>query len=213
MISRVVAGLALSLVLAVTAHAQAASDPAVNRIRADVTFLADDALEGRDTGSRGYDLAALYVAGRYQALGLTPDGNAEGTSWLQPVRFSSGRVSEGSMRWTAADGTERVWEHGGAIGLFPDDVAGPQTVTAGMVFAGYGLDALDQGYNDYRDLDVTGKIVLDYVGAPAGDDSAAGEALAAEKMRMAQARGAIGMIQMLTPAITEQFSWTQAMAI
>ena len=53
--------------------------------RAHVTFLADDLLEGRETGSRGYDIAARYVATQFQALGLQP-GDGDG-SWLQPIEF------------------------------------------------------------------------------------------------------------------------------
>jgi hypothetical protein len=54
-------------------------------IRAHVTFLADDLLEGRGTGTRGYDLAAQYVAAQFQAMGLEPAG-VNGT-FFQPIRF------------------------------------------------------------------------------------------------------------------------------
>src|SRR5436189_2658120 len=53
------------------------------RLHGDVAFLADDMLEGRGTGTRGYDLAARYVASRFATLGLAPSG--EGSSYLQQV--------------------------------------------------------------------------------------------------------------------------------
>lgn len=53
------------------------------RLEADVRFLADDALEGREAGTRGYDLAALYVAERFRAIGLRPGGNDD--SYYQTV--------------------------------------------------------------------------------------------------------------------------------
>ena len=56
-----------------------------NRIRADVEFLAADSLEGRDTGSRGYNIAADYVASQFRAIGLEPAGEKGG--WFQQVPF------------------------------------------------------------------------------------------------------------------------------
>src|SRR5262245_46752277 len=52
-------------------------------IRAHMRFLADDLLEGRRTGTRGYDVAARYVAARFEELGLEPAG--AGGGWFQPV--------------------------------------------------------------------------------------------------------------------------------
>ena len=54
-------------------------------MRADVEFLASDSLEGRDTGSRGYLIAADYVASQFRAIGLEPAGDKG--SWFQQVPF------------------------------------------------------------------------------------------------------------------------------
>ena len=72
--------LALTCALIQTSHGQA--DPAFtpSAMRAHVEFLADDLLEGRLTGTRGYDVAAAYVASRFDALGLKPVVNG---SWYQ----------------------------------------------------------------------------------------------------------------------------------
>ena len=76
------------------------------RIEADVAFLADDLLEGRAAGTRGYDLAALYVANRYRAIGLEPAG--DDGSYLQAVPLLEGRrESEGASFSLSRDG-ERI---------------------------------------------------------------------------------------------------------
>src|SRR5512139_4327879 len=64
-------------------------------LRAHVGFLADDLLEGRGTGTRGYDLAARYVATQLEALGVRPAG--DGGSWLQPVRLREARVTGATL--------------------------------------------------------------------------------------------------------------------
>src|SRR4051795_3235810 len=76
-------------VLALTSAPLSAQTFSPDRIHADVSFLADDQLEGRGTGTRGHDLAALYVAERFAGLGLTP-GN--GPSWYQPIPFVASRL-------------------------------------------------------------------------------------------------------------------------
>src|SRR5690349_9679844 len=84
----------LALVPAVIAGAaaspRAADDPA-SRWWAHVTFLASDALEGRDTGSEGHKKAAAYVAEQFKAAGLAPAGTS---GYLQPVQFTSRKIVE-----------------------------------------------------------------------------------------------------------------------
>ena len=101
---------ALGLVLATPALAQ---DPAAEaRIHADVAFLADDALEGRGTGLRGYDLAAQYVQTRMQGMGLAPGANG---SWRQPVTIARmGIAAEGAtLTWTPVEQGWSLWSSSG----------------------------------------------------------------------------------------------------
>src|SRR3954452_14417914 len=81
----------LSLVLAGAAPAQPAAGPtfSADRFKAHVAFLADDMLEGRDTGSRGYDIGAAYVASQFMALGLKPGGENGGWYKQVPLRSAS----------------------------------------------------------------------------------------------------------------------------
>ena len=71
--------------LAQTAPPSAAEQNMARRVQADVEFLASDHLEGRDTGSRGYAIAADYVASQFRAIGLEPAGEKGG--WFQQVPF------------------------------------------------------------------------------------------------------------------------------
>ena len=67
------------------------------RFRAHVVFLADDLLEGRDTGSRGHEIAARYVASEFESYGLDP-GGVEG-SWFRRCRYKRPRVARIVARW------------------------------------------------------------------------------------------------------------------
>jgi Zn-dependent M28 family amino/carboxypeptidase len=139
------------------------------RIRAHVRFLADDLLEGRGPGTRGGELAADYIATQFALLGLQPAGD-EG-SYLQKVDFVGVKTLPAS---TAA--LHPV--HGDVLNLkFPDDiVASNQTQTDGVdidapiVFVGYGIDAPEYHWNDFKGVDVKGKVVLVIVNEPPSKD-------------------------------------------
>ncbi|HSX55071.1 MAG TPA: peptidase M28, partial [Sphingomonas sp.] len=81
-----------------------ADEPAfsADQMRAHVEFLADDLLEGRDAGTRGYDIAALYVASRFDALGLKPGGSK---GWYQPIEFARARFTKDSPATITIGGT------------------------------------------------------------------------------------------------------------
>src|SRR5207253_4348407 len=82
--------LAVLAFVAVSANAQTIKPEA---IRAHMRFLSDDLLEGRGTGTRGYQLAAEYVAAQYQSFGLKPGA---GKSYLQNVPFRQTVAQAGS---------------------------------------------------------------------------------------------------------------------
>jgi len=180
-----------------------------DRMKAHVTFLADDALEGRDTGSRGYELAALYVESHYRALGLTPGGNAERTSWRQPVNFAEMSLSAGQLGWTGPDGAVHNWTHGDGVALMPTQV-GDVALDTGFVFVGYGLDVPGQGLNDYEGLDVRGKVVLALYGMPEGLPSELAAHLGSAKATTAFEHGAVGYI-MVHSADTRNIPWSALM--
>ncbi|MGZ5432778.1 MAG: glycosyltransferase family 39 protein, partial [Thermoanaerobaculia bacterium] len=74
-----------------------------NAIRAHINFLASDALEGREAGTRGYDVAAAYVAAQFEAVGAEPAGD-DGT-YFQQVRLRTFRIDPGLSRVSGSDPT------------------------------------------------------------------------------------------------------------
>lgn len=135
-------------------------------LRAHVKFLADDRLEGRGTGSKGGETAALYIAEQFEALGLK--GAGENGSFWQPVSLVGVKADpKTELRITGQSGTESF--------KFADDFVaftGAQTekvnVNADLVFVGYGIDAPDEKWNDYKGSpeDFRGKILVMLVNDP-----------------------------------------------
>jgi hypothetical protein len=198
---------ALGLLLAAPASAQ--PDPlfSADRFRAHVAFLADDALEGRDTGSRGEAAAAAYVASQFIGLGLRPGGDNGG--WYQQVRFRSTSLTGGALTISGPAGTRR-WANGSDVILFPSFTAEQSDVAAAAVFVGFGLDAPAQGLDDYAGLDVRGKIVVLLAGMPTGLPSELAAFLGDQKAAMAVRRGAVGVIQIYTDRYAAMVPWDLA---
>jgi hypothetical protein len=183
-----------------TAQQAPSSDFSPAAFRAHVTFLGDDLLEGREAGTRGYDVAARYVASQFAALGLRP-GNGE--SWYQPVQFV--RVPADPAAAIEIGGTRLT--HGRELLFRPGPGSQALRLHAPLVFAGYGLDMPARGFDDYAGLDVRGRIVVVLNGAPSGTPSDVAAHLNADKRRMAAARGAVGMIVVRTRAEAQRVAW------
>ncbi len=140
------------------------------RIRAHVRFLADDLLEGRGTGARGGDIAARYIATQFALDGLKPAGDDDG--YLQKVEFTGVHT----MPETTA--ALRPDKGGGVVDLkLGDDyVVNNQRQTADVdidapiVFAGYGIEAPEYHWNDFKGVDVKGKMLLVIVNQPPSKD-------------------------------------------
>jgi hypothetical protein len=196
----------VSLALASPLPAQPAATPPVftpESFRSHVTFLADDRLEGRDAGTRGYDLAALYVAGRFEALGLKP---ARADGWYQQVPFLEFRHSGEPASLTIGG---RRFLHGQEVTLSPSPEEARVAVDAPVVFAGFGLEAPQLGIDDYKGLDVRGKIVVVLNGFPKGMKSDVGAHLNSEKRRVASQRGAVGLVTIRTLAEAKRRPWAR----
>jgi Zn-dependent M28 family amino/carboxypeptidase len=176
----------------------ASIDP--ERIRAHVKFLADDLLEGRGTGTRGGDLAARYIASQFELYGLKPAGDEGG--YLQRVDFEG-------VQTLPATSASLVPAQGAPMDLKlgEDYVVGNQTRTesvdidAPIVFVGYGIEAPEYGWNDYKGIDVRGKVVLVIVNEPPSSDPKffAGDAMTyygrwTYKFEEAARKGAIGAL-------------------
>jgi Zn-dependent M28 family amino/carboxypeptidase len=173
--------------------------PSADAIRAHMTFLADDAMEGREAGTRGYDIAANYVAAQYALLGVKPANGAGG--YLQPVPMLAYKnASEGSFSITGADGKATDLKFGEDYLPSAQAQAADVSVNAPLVFVGYGVVAPGKGRDDYAGLDVKGKIVVLLSGAPSAfqtEERAHYSNLGVKRAEAAK-RGAVGLITMPT---------------
>jgi hypothetical protein len=195
------------------AEDQLALDPRFSgaRIAADVGFFADDLLKGRDLGSKGHEIAARYVAARMAALGLKRGGD-NGT-YLQRITFQKTEYAEGKPAGItiSGPGAPADFAHGKDVLVSLNPNLLDLDVTAPVVFVGYGIDNALAGINDYKGLDVRGKIVLVLRGYPRGLPSEEGAHLSATKGAMAQAHGAIGVITMGTNASLRVRPWAASL--
>jgi Zn-dependent M28 family amino/carboxypeptidase len=164
------AAASLGAVLPLAAHAApravpASAPPAVAEapLRAHLSFLADDLLEGRGTGQHGGALTVRYLETQAAALGLKP---AAGGSYRQKVELvgqktqpdSRLRFEAGGKTLDAAFGTDAVYANANGQ---------PETrLDAPIVFVGYGIDAPEEGWNDFKDVDVKGKLLVAMVNDP-----------------------------------------------
>jgi hypothetical protein len=116
-------------------------------------FLADDLLEGRAPGTRGYDLAARYVAARFEALGLEPAGS-DG-NYFQPValRRISPIPEESGIELLRRD-ERRALEPFEEFVMFGHATHLESEVEAPLVFAGFGVTAPELDYDDYGRIDL-----------------------------------------------------------
>jgi hypothetical protein len=164
--------LLLALLAAAPAAGSATERAAAARITAaeisgHIRFLADDLLEGRKPGTQGADLAVKYIASEMESMGLAPGASAQdgSPSWFQPVPLVElrGRLPRevvfrgpgGEVSLSPGQGVKSE------LRLDPDahvEVAAVRD--AELVFAGYGIVAPEYGWDDYKDVDVRGKIVV-----------------------------------------------------
>lgn len=177
------------------------------RIRADVAFLADDLLEGRATGTRGYDIAARYVATQFDAIGLKPGGT---NGWYQTIPFLSASADPAKPSAVTLNGARFV--NGDHVVVGPTVAAATIDESAPVVFVGYGLEDKRYGLDDYRGLDVRGKIVVYLWGTPDGLPSEVAATLNDKKGELAVSKGAAGAITIATPAILSIFPWDKILA-
>ncbi len=195
----------LALPVAVVASQTHRFDP--EAVRAHVTFLADDTLDGRGSGSKGYAIAANYVAAQFRAIGAVPMGDPAKASYFQQVPLRESKLASQPVLTISGQGKSVRLDSRNQVLIGPSAVEGRQNITAPLVFVGYGMDRPDLGLDDYRRLDVRGKIVVVLSGFPKGLNSELGAHLNAEKARMAMARGAIGVMTIPTSQDSARRPW------
>ncbi len=148
-------------------QAMAAVDP--EKIRAQVKFLAGDLLEGRGTGARGGEIAAEYIATQFALYGLKPAG--DNGSFMQKVPMVGIATQDDTTFTLAPDKGVAMNLRNRADFVAMDETTNAQDdVDAPIVWIGYGIDAPEFNWNDYKDADVKGKVLLMMVNQPPSDD-------------------------------------------
>jgi Zn-dependent M28 family amino/carboxypeptidase len=162
-----VAAMAAGLALAFPAHAaKPAAGPVVHEapLRAHLAFLSSDVLEGRGTGQRGGALTVTYLENQALAAGLQP---ANGGSYRQAVKIagvkstpekSSVALVAGGQALPLSFGKDWVWA--------PGDTQPVHAMDHELVFAGYGITAPEEGWDDYKGLDCRDKVLVMMVNDP-----------------------------------------------
>ena len=171
-------------------------------MKAHVMFLASDAMKGREAGSPEFDIAAQYVAAQFYAAGLRPGGDDGG--YLQKVPLLGYKLADkGNYVWTPPKGEPQTLVSGTDFVASPNPARAETTIAAPIVFVGYGIVAPDYKRDDYKGVDVKGKIVAYIGGAPRTYDGEqrAFFGSAGTKARIAMEHGAIGAIQIESPRV------------
>lgn len=169
---------------------------------AHVQFLASDKLQGRNTGSKGFEAAADYVAGQFEQAGLTPGA---GASYSQPVEFMKATLDEPESRIAIMREGREIPVALGDEALLRWGSAPVPDVDAPLVFAGYGLDIPEAHYNDLTNPALRGAIAVYLAGGPAGipgnlrSHYSSGD----ERTKAMRAAGIVGVIAVPNPRTME----------
>src|SRR5215204_5987168 len=216
--------LRLLLALLLVAPAALAQDhakpsvPDVVRLRAHVTHLASDKLEGRRTGTPGAEEAARYVARELMRLGLSPGGNTptddlSERSYMQEFPYVAGvELGKGN----ALTVTRRVTDpaQGAPLAIdfrvgedwMPLGFSSSSRVEGAVVFVGYGITAADQNHDDYKGADVRDKVAFAFAGTPDGDNPHGRFTRAGELRFKAAAARAAGARALVVVAAEQKFA-------
>ncbi len=177
------------------------------RIEAHLRYLADDARMGRFPGTPGYDESAAYVAQHFEDIGLEPGGE---DGWYQQVPMLSRRIEVASARFVFHQDDEDKAQRWKEDFVMQGDTVRPETsITAAVVFVGFGVHAPEMDYSDYDGIDVEGKIVAAFGGAPGRfpHNERAYYSSSLTKAEEAVKRGAVGLIGLRSRTDQNRYSW------
>jgi Zn-dependent M28 family amino/carboxypeptidase len=206
----------IPLLLVATAASSTAQTPLPAdqaAIRAHVETLASDGMRGREAGTADYDRAADYVAKRMAAAGLKPGANGR---WLQPVPLVVAKPAAEPTLSLSVNGAATSMVFGQDFSIRPAPAGERIAVSAPIVFAGYGVVDPAIGRDDYKGLDVRGKVVAIFYSGPQGLNSEVAAHLGnrADRARTAAQRGAVGVVYIesnqsrgIIPVTTIHRSW------
>jgi Zn-dependent M28 family amino/carboxypeptidase len=174
------AGIACVCVLKMTERAAAQANksaaptapPVIDKekIREHVKHLSSDEMEGRGTGQRGGDLAADYIAKQFASYGLKPAGD-NGTFFENVPMAGVGTLPATTFEFSEPTG--KSFQARNLTDFVTNNESQTETadIDAPIVFLGYGIKAPEYGWDDYKTVDLHGKVALLFVNEPSSDDS------------------------------------------
>ena len=182
----------------------------IKRLKANLEFLADDALEGRNASSMGEKIAARFIKTELEKNNIKPFGDNE--TYFQNFNVKVRRLSE-EPKVPLIDKSGNVLDY---LTPGPDFIVDDSKIfdslfmkkNAEIVFAGYGITAEEYGYDDYKNIDVKGKIVMLLAGEPVSEDSnffkgkdPTPYSSGANKTVVAEKKGAVGLIVLMPDGV------------
>lgn len=126
-------------------------------------YLSSDLLEGRAPATRGGRLTAEYLATQLRAFGLRPGLD---TSYLQPVPIDVVAADRSTIRLSATDNATASLRYPEDIVAWAGSAVSSSSARGDLVFVGYGAHAPEYQWNDFKDVDVRGKVILILVNDP-----------------------------------------------
>jgi len=191
--------LPLALLFTISAAAQTTSHFDGQTWWNHIKVLADDKLEGRDTGSRGEREAQAYAIEQFEKSGAKPAGTH---GFYQPVTFVSRQIVEKECRLNLIRDGKREALALGEDAILSTRVMPAPEIEAPLVFVGYGLKVPEKNYDDFAGVDIRGKIVVIFSGSPSEIPGALAShyQTAAERWKVLRAGGAVGVVSLINPA-------------
>ncbi len=193
------------------------SDTAVKSIRehelrAHLNILADDLFEGREVGTIGARLASRYIASQFEQVGLRPVGANQ--TFFQLVPLYKKMVMPNSELKFEVDGEliPLIYKKDFIVLSIPEEDT--FELTAGLVFSGFGIQAPEYNYDDFKDVNVEGKVTVYLSGEPSSadvnyfwGDNLTKYAAGFNKRKTAQDLKAAGAIRIYSSQDLEQWNW------
>src|ERR1700719_1812268 len=139
------------------------------KIRAHVKFLSSDLLEGRGMGQRGSDIAAEYIATQFALDGLKPAGD-QGTYFQEVPMVSVTTLPETTFSIVPKNGEPLQLKNLDDFVIHNETQTEVADIDAPIVFVGYGITAPEYKWDDYKGVDLKGKVALLFVNEPTSDD-------------------------------------------
>jgi len=180
---------------------QAMSSIDAEKIRTTVKYLSDDSFQGRGTGQKGGDKAADWIAAQFKSYGLQPAG--EKGTYFQSVGFYgiTTNPQESQLQFVPQSGEPITLKFADDYVITDLTHAEKSVIDAPLVYVGYGIHAPEYNWDDYKGVDLKGKVLLMLVNEPPSDDPKffKGRALTyygrwTYKYEEAARRGAVGAI-------------------